>query len=114
MIDVLININTVLVLFSVGTLIWILRQILPDHIENHKVWKVVLRLLPVSLGVGIAMIPQLRPMADMVQSAVIGGIAGSLSSSLYGVLREALGDKIKLLLGSKASRKSKVEVPEDV
>jgi hypothetical protein len=114
MIDAIINTNTILVLLAVGTIIWMIRQILPNHIENHKVWKVVLRLLPVSLGAGIAMIPQLRPMTDMVQSCVIGGIAGSLSSSLYGVLREALGDKIKMFLGSKASRKAKSEEPEDV
>ena len=110
MIDALINTNTILVLLAVGTIIWMLRQVLPDKVENHKAWKIVLRLLPVGLGMGLAMIPQLRPMDDMVQSAVLGAVAGSLSSTLYGVLRESLGERIKALLGSKASRKEASDV----
>lgn len=106
MIDAIVNSNTILVVLAVGLIIWIIRQILPDRIENHKVWKVVLRFLPIALGAGVAMIPGLRPMETMIQCFVLGAVAGSLSSSLYGILREALGEKMKLLLGSRATRKA--------
>jgi len=109
MIEAIVNVNTVLIILAVGTIIWVLRQILPDYIENHKVWKVVLRVLPVALGAAVAMIPQLRPMGDIVQSAVLGAVAGSFSSTLYGFIRAAMGEKIKLLLGSKATRKANGE-----
>lgn len=105
MIDVIVNTNTVLIMLGVGTLIWLIRQVLPDRIENHKVWKIVLRIAPVALGVGFAMIPALRPMEEVAQSAVVGGVAGSLSASTYGIARELFGNKIKLLLGARATRK---------
>ena len=78
--DAVVNQNTVLIMLGVGTIIWVLRQILPDRIENMKVWKVVLRVLPVGLGIGLAMIPQLKPMEETAQSMVVGGVVGSLSA----------------------------------
>jgi RsiW-degrading membrane proteinase PrsW (M82 family) len=104
MIDQMLNLNTMILVLSTGTVLWTVRQILPDKVENAKAWKIILRIAPVFLGVGLALIPQLRPMENIVQSAFVGGIAGSLSSTLYGFIREALGEKVKALLGSKASR----------
>jgi hypothetical protein len=104
--DAIVNINTVLILLAVGTIVWVVRQIMPDHVESTKLWRVVLRILPVGVGMGIAMIPQLRPMADnLAQSAIVGGVAGSFSSTLYEVIREALGTRIKAILGSPQNRK---------
>jgi hypothetical protein len=105
-IDVIINTNTVLILLGVGTAIWAIRQALPDRVENTKLWKVILRILPVAFGMGLAMVPQLRPMENLAQSAIVGGVAGSLSATTYGLLRELVGDRIKLLMGSRATRKS--------
>jgi poly(3-hydroxyalkanoate) synthetase len=105
--DAIVNQNTVLILLGVGTIIWVIRQILPDKVEKSKGWKVVLRVLPVGLGVGLAMIPQLRPMTETAQSAIVGAVAGSLSATTYGLLRELMGNKIKLLMGSRATRKAK-------
>jgi len=103
-IDVIVNTNTILILLGVGTIIWVIRQVLPDRIENHKVWKVILRVLPICLGSGLAMIPTLSPMKEVVQNALVGGVAGSFSASAYEIARELFGERVKLLLGSKATR----------
>lgn len=104
MIDTLLSLNTLLIVLSSGTLIWIVRQVLPSHIEKSKAWKVILRILPVFVGAGLATIPQMRPLDNWVQSIFLGGIAGSVASTTYGFLREALGARVKMILGSKASR----------
>lgn len=111
LIDSLVNLNTVLLLLASGLIVWIVRQIIPDRIEKMKVWRIVLRILPVALGAGLACVPQLRPMSSLPQSLVIGGVAGSFSSTLYEVVREALGEKIKAVLGSPQSRRRSSIVP---
>lgn len=105
-VDAIINLNTVLVLLAAGVAVWIVRQIMPDRIEKTKVWRVVLRILPVGVGAALALIPGLRPMDTLMQSAVVGGVAGSLSSSTYELARELLGKKVKSMLGSPQARKN--------
>lgn len=113
-VDAIVNQNTVLILLGVGTIIWLIRQILPDKIENTKQWKAILRILPVFLGVGLAMIPQLSPMKETAQNAIVGLVAGSLSATTYGIIRQTFGDRIKMLMGSKASRNAaKASLPPD-
>jgi hypothetical protein len=111
-VDVIVNTNTVLILLAVGTIIWAIRQALPEKAEKSRIWKVILRLLPICLGVGMSMVPQLRPMDGLAQCAVVGGVAGSLSASTYGIIRELFGEKIKLLMGSRAAR-NRVTIPPE-
>lgn len=112
-IDALVNLNTVLILFGTGLLIWVVRQIMPDPIEKMKVWRVVLRVLPVLIGAGIALIPGIRPLDHLVQSAIVGGVAGSLSSTTYELAREAFGNRVKAMLGSPQNRKRMSSVPPE-
>lgn len=110
--DSILTLNAILVLLAAGALTWVVRQIIPDGIEKTKVWRVVLRILPVALGCGLACIPHLWPMGTLSQSIVVGGIAGSFSSTLYEVIRESLGVKIKAAMGSPQARKSIVPTPD--
>jgi hypothetical protein len=112
-VDAIVNLNTVLVLFGTGLVIWVIRQIMPDHIEQTKVWRVVLRVLPVLIGAGIALIPGIRPLDGMVQAAIVGGVAGSLSSTTYELAREAFGNRVKAMLGSPQNRKRMSSVPPE-
>jgi len=99
------NLNTWLVMFVVGVLIWALRQILPDAIEGTKVWRTILRVLPIGVGTAIALIPGLRPIPEnLTQSAAVGMIGGSFATTAYELLREIVGEKLKAKLGSKARR----------
>lgn len=105
MVDKILNVNTLLILLAVGTIVWAVRQVTPDRIESNRIWKAGLRVVPIFIGIGISCIPQLRPLPDIVQSIVVGGFAGSLSANVYGFLREALGRRIKYLLGSRSARR---------
>lgn len=99
------NLNTYLVLFLAGLAVWIIRQAMPDHVEGTKVWRVVLRILPILLGGLIAIIPGLRPMPENLQQSIaIGLIAGSFATSTYELLRELVSKKLKAALGSRAKR----------
>jgi branched-subunit amino acid transport protein len=102
--DSLVTLNMVLVLLGTGIIIWVIRQVMPDPIEKMKVWRIVLRVLPVGIGAGLALLPGLRPLDDMVQSSIVGGVAGSLSANTYELTREALGARIKSVLGSPQAR----------
>ena len=104
---ILSNLNTWLVMFIVGIIVWVVRQVLPENMEKSRLWKVLLRVVPVLLGAGIALIPGLQPVADnLVQSAAIGMIGGSFAQTAYGLLREIVGDRMKAKLGSRAERLS--------
>jgi len=110
--DAVVNLNTLLILLGTGVAIWIIRLFIPDAVEETKVWKVVLKILPIIIGALIALIPGLKPTEVIAQCAIIGAISGSLSANVYGVLREAMGEKIKALIGSPQERKRVSEVPE--
>jgi apolipoprotein N-acyltransferase len=104
---VLSNLNTWLVMFVVGVVIWALRQILPDAIEGTRVWRTILRVLPIVLGAAIALIPGLRPVPEnLTQSAAVGLIGGSFATTAYELLREIVGKELKKKLGSRVGRKS--------
>jgi hypothetical protein len=111
--DAVVNLNTLLILLGTGVVIWIVRLFIPDAIENTKMWKVVLKILPIIIGALIAFIPGLRPTEVPAQCAVIGAISGSLSANVYGVIREAMGEKIKALVGSPQDRKRASQVPSE-
>jgi len=103
--EAIVNLNTVLVLLGTGVLIWVIRQIMPDKIEQTKVWRVVLRVLPVFIGGSLALIPGIRPLDNLTQSAIVGAVAGSLSANTYEFVRELVGKRIKGLMGSPQTRK---------
>jgi hypothetical protein len=99
------NLNTWLVVLITGVIVWAARQILPYRIERTKLWKKILRVAPILIGAGIAMIPGLRPIeGSLVQSAAVGLIGGSFSQWTYSLARELVGEKMKAAMGSKASR----------
>jgi len=110
--DQLVTLNAILVLLGAGLGVWLVRQIVPDKIEETKVWRVILRVLPVILGGLLALIPGLHPMGDTAQSVVVGAVVGGLSSNLYEVIREMFGERIKGWLGSPQARKRMNEEEE--
>lgn len=101
MIDEIVSVKMILILLAVGTIIWATRKILPVSVEKNKVWKAMLYLIPIAIGIGLSFVPGLRPMEEISQSVVIGGVAGSLSSTVYDFAREALGERVKSFLGGK-------------
>ena len=104
--EVLANLNTWLVMFLTGLVIWIIRQVTPDVIEEAKWFKLLLKLSPLVIGTGIALIPGLQPMPDnLAQSGAIGLIGGSFASNLYKILRDHVNAKIAAAIGSKSDRK---------
>jgi len=108
------NLNTWLVVLGVGVIVWAIRQVLPAKVEDGHVWKTLLRIIPMALGAGLALIPGLRPMeGNMMQSAVIGLIGGSFSQSLYDLLRQLVGTRLKAMMGSRAERLSLMPGPNN-
>ena len=100
------NLNTWLVMLGAGVVVWAIRQVFTKF-EGTKVWRLVLRVLPIGLGALIALIPGLRPMPEnLAQSSMIGIIGGSFGTTAYELLRELAPEKIRLALGSKARRTS--------
>jgi apolipoprotein N-acyltransferase len=96
-----------------GVVVWGIRQVLPDAVENSKIWKVVLKVLPLAAGAGLACIPGLRPLPEnIVQSAAVGLIGGSFATTAYELLREVLPDKIRGMLGSPSSRSPEASEPK--
>lgn len=107
------NLNTWLVVLVVGVVVWAVRQILPAAIEESRLWKVLLRVIPILLGAGVAAIPGLRPVeANIAQSMVIGMIGGSFSQSVYDLLKTLVSERMRKLMGSRAKRKVVVEQPD--
>lgn len=103
--EILFNTQTTLIFLGTGTIIWVIRQYLPKKIENNRIWKASLRLLSIVIGSLFAIVPPLMPAGDIVQSAVVGGVVGSLTSTFYGFARRAFGNRVGLFLGSKFSKK---------
>lgn len=102
--DAILSINTLLIMLGTGVIVWVLRQVLPDRIQKSKVWKTALAILPVGIGAGLAVAPGIGPFSSNVHNLIIGAVAGSLSSNTYDLVRGMLGDRMRLLLGSKAAR----------
>jgi len=101
MIDKIFSIEMVLILLAVGTILWATRKVLPASIEKNKIWKAMLPIIPIVIGIGLALVPGLVPMEETSKSVIIGGVAGSLSSTVYDFAREALGERVKSFLGGK-------------
>ena len=111
-VDILTGPRIYLVMFFVGVLVWAARQVMPDSIEEHGLWKAGLVLLPMLLGGAFCLIPDLRPAPESwVASLLWGVIAGSFSQGAYKLLRKVLPDKMKAFLGSKSERKRETRVP---
>ena len=105
--EILTGLNFWLVVFATGAFVWFIRQILPDKIENSKVWQVILRAAPALIGSGLACIPAIRPVdGNIIQSALVGFIGGTFSQTAYGLLRQIAPEKIRSFMGSKADRNS--------
>jgi len=110
--DILMSLNFWLVVLFTGALIWIVRQVTPDNVENSKAWQVILKAVPALIGAGLACLPQLQPVADnVVQSMLVGFIGGTFSQTAYGLLRELAPEKIRGFMGSKSERTS--QAPKD-
>ena len=113
--DVLLNLNTWLVMFLTGVVIWVIRQVIPVAVEDHKAWKISLTVMPVFLGALIAIIPGLMPVPDnMVQSCAIGIIGGSFATKVYELLREVVSEKMREKLGGRAQRLRNSQAPGPV
>jgi hypothetical protein len=107
-IEVLSTPNIWLISLAVGVIVWVLRQVLPEEIEDNKVWKILLRVGPLVLGALLAVIPDIRPVPESwVASCLWGLLAGSVSQSAYSTLRSVAPEKIRALLGSKQERNSR-------
>ncbi len=105
--------SAMLIMALAGLVVWLIRQFTPDKLEGTKIWRVMIRLLPIVIGGGLAAIPDLYPVEDsMAKSILVGIIAGSFSTSAYELLREVMGEKIKALMGSKARRKQEIDEVE--
>ncbi len=99
------NLNTWLVMLAAGVIVWLLRQVVPKAIEGTKLWRTVLRILPVVFGAVLALIPGLRPIPEnLAQSAVIGIIGGSFATTTYEILREIVPAKMKAMMGGKTKQ----------
>jgi len=109
--DAIVNINTVLILLAAGLMTWIVRQIVPDPVENTKIWRIALRLFPIFFGGAVSLIPGLRPMENTAQCVVIGAVSGSLAMSTYEIVREIMGQKIRAIMGSPQARKRSSQPP---
>lgn len=110
---VLQNTNTWLVLLLVGVLTWAVRQVTTPQVEAARWFRLAKRLGPLPLGAALALIPGLQPVAgNLVQSAAVGLIAGSFATSAYEGLREAVGERIAALLGSRAARAGAAPPPD--
>jgi len=100
--EILTGLNFWLVVLATGAFVWFVRQILPSGFESKRIIKVALRAGPAIVGGGLACIPQLRPVAEnIVQSAVIGFIGGTVSQTAYGILRSVAPEKIREFMGGK-------------
>lgn len=104
--DILTGLNFWLIVLFTGALIWLVRQLTPDHIENTRVWKVVLKAAPALIGAGLACCPQIRPVDNLVQAMFVGFIGGTFSQTAYGLLREMAPEKIRSFMGSRSERVS--------
>ena len=108
-------IKLAIIMLGTGTLIWLVRQVLPVHLEKKKYWKKILKVAPVPLGALVAIIPgvQLFP-ENLAVCAIIGFIAGSFSQTAYDSVRDFVPEKIKSLLGSRAKRVHSEEFEDDL
>ena len=97
--------NSILILFATGLIVWMIRQVIPDHVEQSKIWRLLVRVMPPLIGAGLSFIPGLVPMDKVSQSLIVGAICGALSSNVYEVSKEALGQRIKSMLSSPQYRK---------
>jgi hypothetical protein len=103
--NILGNLNTWLIVLETGLIMWMIRQVMPDSIENSKIWKIFLRLIPMAIGIILSIIPGLRPFPDNVaQSCGIGFIGGSLSQSVYDFFKSLLSDRMRKIISSKGNR----------
>lgn len=96
--------NLLLIILATGLVVWIVRQILPDAIEETRLWQVLLKVVPVGIGALVALIPGVRPVDNLVQSIFLGMIGGSFAQGAYGFLRAVAPEKAKALLGSRSQR----------
>lgn len=108
--DVLRGPQIYLVMFFVGALVWGARRVIPDEIEETRIWKAALVLLPMLFGASLCIVPVLRPAPESwVASAMWGTIGGTFSQVAYTLLRRVLPEKMKAFLGSKSESRAAKE-----
>ena len=96
--------NAIYIILGTGMLIWLLRRVLPQRIEEMRIWEIILEILPVVIAACLALIPALAPESSWEASVVIGGVGGSVSGISYRVVRKIVPDNISKFLGSRKSR----------
>ena len=103
--DIANNLNTWLVCFATGALLWMIQQVAPESFVTKAWWKKVLKIAPMLVGALLALIPNLNPVpGNITHSVVVGFIVGSMAQSAYDLLREYGPKKLKALLGARAKR----------
>lgn len=102
--EIITGLNFWLIVIFTGALVWVVRQIVPAHLEKTKWFRALLKVVPVLVGAGMACIPALRPVQDVAQSMLIGFVGGTFSQSAYGILRSLAPEKIKAILGGKTQK----------
>lgn len=105
MTEVLTGLNFWLVVLFTGAFVWLVRQMVPAKLEKAKWFRALLKIGPVLIGAGIAMIPGLRPTEDIAQCILLGFIGGTFSQTAYGILRSFAPEKIKQIIGGKQTKK---------
>jgi len=97
--EILLSVNFLLLAAGAGVILEILRKVLPDKIEKHKVFKIILPLLPFILATAGSFIPGLSPAENLAQSVVFGLLAGALAGSVYPAVKRF----IKMFVKNKAA-----------
>ena len=93
--EVLENLNTWIVVLATGVIVYTIRTILPKKITSRHSFGVAIRIIPLFIGAGLALIPGLRPFPqDLVESGAIGFISGSMASQVYSIIRRIMVARI--------------------
>jgi hypothetical protein len=108
-IDILSGANIWLISLAVGVIVWTVRQVISNGVEETRLWRLLLKVGPLVLGGLLAVIPAIQPQPDnWVASCLWGVLAGSVSQTAYSALRSVVPEKIRALMGSKAQRNSRL------
>lgn len=103
--EIITGLNTWLVCLGAGAVLWLIRQVTPESIENKEWFSKILRVSPMIIGALLALIPDLRPVASSwVTSMIVGFIMGSIAQSVYDTLRDFAPKWLKRILGARAKR----------
>lgn len=93
--SIFMNLNLWLVVLAAGVLVFIVRKVTPDDIEEMSWFRLMVTILPLVLGACLAMIPGLRPFDELAQCAAAGVIGGSFASKAYDAFAKVVGKRFR-------------------